>query len=265
MPCLVVEKLEEKDSAALVKIPDDILNKYPSFSKLSESSGNVNLRIYLNRVYNERGEVIEEYKLLFTVPLKVYKYQYYKEGYADFSHFHITKGIPIGYFAEFLLLNFVIKSEDKAFETPIFPNEFRVMMGYVPDSIKEKINSEQNALKKVGADFEVIGLLYNYLDLHEIAGDLSEALTRFYETDYEGSIKFFRKVVEGLKNFIEKNKIIPSKNRHEALDDYLKKAFHLISNFGEHAGTHGFMSEAIFSKDIAISACRYVISYLKRK
>ncbi len=136
--------------------------------------------------------------------------------------------------------------------------------GYsLPDKVKMSVSTEREALERIGRNVEVIGLLYN-AGLSNVAMDLAESLRRFYMSDYEGTIKFARKVVEGMKKLVEEGKVsIASENRLKLLHDYLSKAYQLISNFGEHSGTYGFMPEAILSKDIALSACRYVISYLE--
>jgi hypothetical protein len=61
--------------------------------------------------------------------------------------------------------------------------------------------------------------------LFEIANDLTEALLRFEKNDYEESIKFFRKVIEGLKNYIkEKTITIVSEDR----DGEIYKVFRLF-------------------------------------
>jgi len=91
-----------------------------------------------------------------------------------------------------------------------------------------------------------------------------EGLRRFNAGDYEGAIKFFRKVVEGWRNLLQKQDFsIPvGEGRREALKDYASKAYHLLSNFGEHAGTHGSYKEALLSKNIAMELSRYMVSYL---
>ncbi|MFZ3144773.1 MAG: hypothetical protein WA122_00690 [Methanothrix sp.] len=38
------------------------------------------------------------------------------------------------------------------------------------------------------------------------------------------------------------------------------KAFHLLSNFGEHTGTGASINEAILAKEITISIAKYIIA-----
>jgi len=53
-------------------------------------------------------------------------------------------------------------------------------------------------LRELGGMYEVVDLL-STVGLQDISADLWEGLVRYYSGDYEGSIKFFRKVVEGLR------------------------------------------------------------------
>jgi hypothetical protein len=99
--------------------------------------------------------------------------------------------------------------------------------------------------------------------LQDISADLWEGLVRYYGNDYEGSIKFFRKVVEGLRNIVKESDVIEG-SRKDHLYEYLSKAYSLISSFGEHTGTRGSLPEARLSRDIALSASRYLAEYLKQ-
>lgn len=260
MPYLVVGELKETGSKSVVELPYEIRNKYPMIFKTVDAGMKVKARIYLNKVYNTDGDVIKEYKQLFILPVG----KTYTNYYLDFTYFHIRDGIPIGYLLEFLLLTFVTEVEGRDIETPILPNEFKTEFSYaVPDEVEELVERERDALERIGRDVEVIGLLFN-VGLSGVAADLTEALTRFYRADYEGSIKFFRKVVEGIRNMLKAGKVVVvNEKRTQFLYEYTSKAYQLISNFGEHAGTYGFMPEAVFSKDIAISVCRYIVSYLR--
>jgi len=260
MPILIADKLKEVNSRCMVEIPYEVSNKYKLIFRMLDENTKLDGRIYLSRFYSDEGKVVKEYKRLFLLPIKKVSYSYY----VDFTPFHLHDGIPIGYFIEFSLLNLVYIINNMKLETPIFPNEFKVKMDIsLPDKVKASIEMEKDALEKIGRDVEVIGILY-HVGLNHIASDLTEALTRFYIADYEGSIKFFRKVVEGLRNYVQDiNTAGTTKKRLELLKNYLSKAYQLISNFGEHSGTYGFMPEAILSKDIAISTCKYIATYSK--
>lgn len=263
MPLLLISKLKVDDSRLIVEVPSDLYNRYPMVFGLIDSGREVKIRIYVNLFYNENREVVKEHKQLFILPLEKHVANYY----IDFTQFHVNDGIPVGYFVDVLLINFIITTENGTKrEIPIFPNEYLVKREiWMPDSVSRLTAAEEYSLKRISRDIEVIGLLYD-TGLSNIATDLVEALTRHYMSDYEGAIKFFRKVVEGLRNYVQSNRLEDmGENRQEFLRSYLSKAYHLISNFGEHSGTYGFMPEAVFSKDIAVSSCRYIITYLKRR
>jgi hypothetical protein len=223
-----------------------------------------------------KKELVCEFSLTeFTTPQKkVVKYPHKtyifkikrKESYLptklDITEFALYEGIPKNYFVEILATNFVYPYVDKntgvesIIEFSIYPNE--LLMDVDDYEIKGKIQEDIEQLQGIGEEFATIGSLHQ-LKLFEIANDLTEALLRFERNDYEGSIKFFRKVIEGLKNYI-KDKIVVDKNRTEKFTKFLGSSFGLISNFGEHAGTHGWLDEARLSKAIVIATCRYLIS-----
>jgi len=262
VPILLLSRLETVDNYLVVKIPDSIRKSYPYVFSALDNGHQVRVRVYVGRFFNRDGDVVKEYKRLFSLLVT----RGYIEYYIDFTYFHVKDGIPVEYFVEALITGFIVTfKEGRPIETPAFPNEFIVEEGFgVPGKVKSIVKAEERALERVGRDVEVIGLLYA-VGLQDVATDLVEALTRFYTTDYEGSIKFFRKVVEGLRNYI-REKDIPGmgKNRQELLEGFASKAFQLISNFGEHAGTYGSMHEATLSKDIALTLSRYLASYIRR-
>jgi len=261
LPLLLVSKLREVDSLVAVELPSKLREQYPMAFKFVDRGIKVWVRTYVDRFYNEDGDVIRECRRLYMIPVLRRGVSYY----ADLTYFHVVDGIPVGYFASALFITFVVGSEKGEVETPIFPNEFIAVKDLpLPDKISTTLEAEMRALRQVGRDVETVGLLYK-AGLGDIASDLVEALKRFYMSDYEGAIKFFRKVVEGLRNYVQSNRLEGmGDRRQELLRDYLSKAYQLISNFGEHSGTYGFMPEAALSKDIALSSCRYVVMYLVR-
>jgi len=264
MPLLLVSKLEpEPISKMMVLRLPQVAQRYPLLLELLKAeSYELSIRAYINRVFNTKGEVVKEYKQLTLLnPVRVPLWG----PCIDFTLYHVRDGIPQGYFIELLLINFRIKKkgQESVVETPIFPNEFHVeLSAEVPESVKNLVKAQEEALK--GSDIETVGLLYA-VGLGHVAADLMEGLTRYYTSDFEGAIKFFRKVIEGLRNYIQSNRLEGmGDRRQELLREYLSKAYQLISNFGEHSGTYGFMPEAVLSKDIAVSSCRYVVMYLMR-
>lgn len=91
-----------------------------------------------------------------------------------------------------------------------------------------------------------------------VKDDLTEGLVRMETNHYDGAIKFFRKVVEGFKVISDKQVLDQSKNRSDAISDFLTKSFGLISNLGEHYGTYGGPEAAVFSRDITVAIARYL-------
>lgn len=266
MPVSILSKLKSLDSRPTIEIPPAIHNKYPFIFAAIGEGRKVHAHVYVSRFFNEEGSVVKEYKQLFLLPIEKYTTIYYTEYYMDFTYFHVKEGVPIGYFVEVLVIGFITTLRDgKTIETPVFPNEFVVEYGTgVPDKVRDLIEAEEGVLKRIGRDVEVVGLLYT-VGLPDVAVDLIEAFKRFYMPDYEGSIKFFRKVIEGIRRYVRENDVPRmSKNRQELLKEFLSKAYQLVSNFGEHTGTYGFMPEAVLSKDIAVALCRYLISYVGR-
>jgi hypothetical protein len=177
---------------------------------------------------------------------------------------HLDYGIPIGYFLEVLLISLIVKSESKQYGVVVYPDEFRYSMPpTIPQKVSSLVTGYARVLRELGGMYEVVDLL-GTVGLQEISADLWEGLVRFYGGDYEGSIKFFRKVVEGLRNIVKGTDAIEG-SRRDYLYEYLSKAYSLISGFGEHAGTRGSLPEARLSRDIALSASRYLAEYLKLK
>ena len=263
MPVLVISYLGWIGPYPKVKVPYNLSNKYPIIFEQLDSSNEVKIRVYVDKFYNNKGDIIKEYRQLFVLDLEKSGFNYY----IDFTRFHTDDGIPMYSIVDALLINFVIKDlRGKEKEIPIFPNELIVEKDFwLAEEVSRLVDTEMRLLEDIGKDIEVVGLLY-VTELNNVAVDLIEGLTRFYRSDYEGSIKFFRKVVEGLRNYVKANKLEGiGENRQESLRAYLSKAYQLISNFGEHSGTQGSMPEARLSKDIAVSSCRYIATYLKRE
>jgi len=267
MPLLLVSKLEsESISKMMVLRLPQVAQRYPLLLELLKAeSYELSIRAYINRVFNTKGEVVKEYKQLTLLnPVRVPLWG----PCIDFTLYHVRDGIPQGYFIELLLINFRIKKKGQAsvMETPIFPNEFHVeLSAEVPESVKNLVKAQEEALKSIGRDIETVGLLFD-VGLGHVAADLMEGLTRYYMSDFEGAVKFFRKVVEGLRNYVGSKDVViegMGENRRKLLGESLSKAFSLISNFGEHSGTYGFMPEATLSKDIAVAFSRYIASYLR--
>jgi hypothetical protein len=268
MVLLFIEKLEKyaislSSEVIGVKLPSELSKHYSSvLDTYNLDSGilKVYARIHVSRVFNDKGEIVKEIGETIESSVKAS----FVGFVTDLVSLHRRHGIPIGYFLELLLLAFIIKRDSTRTEISVYPNEFRHAISFwAPYNVKVLVENYVDTLKKVkvGELFETINLL-DSTGLHDLGSDLLEGLRRFYNGDYEGSIKFFRKVVEGLRDIVKQTNVFEG-HRKDFLNQYLSKAYQLISNFGEHIGTRGYMYEAELSRDIAVSASRYVARYLQ--
>ncbi len=248
------------------ELPTELTDHYSSIFNpvtFTTSGSNVYANAHIYRVFNEEGDVVKEFNKDIVAPVAGLS-GLFPTYILDLTEVHLGYGIPIGYFLEVLLISLTVKSGSKQFETLIYPDELKYLeLSSPPSNVSTLVKSNVNVLKELGSTYEVIGHL-SVAGLQDIATDLLEGLRRFYSSDYEGSIKFFRKVVEGLRNVIKGTDVFEG-NRKEFLYEYLSKAYQLISNFGEHAGTRGSLHEARLSRDLALSLSRYLAEYLRLK
>lgn len=234
----------------------DILNLRNKYPKLCYES--MKVLIFVNRIFNQEFKVVNTPKISIEAPIIIEKIGEYITNYRlDLSGIWLKYGVPKEYFIEAIASNFIIriKEDGKTLMVPIFPNEIVSDCDY---EIEKRIKEEVETLQKVGESYEIIGKLY-YKGLIEIAEDLREGLIRTEKNDIDGSIKFFRKVVEGFGSWVNAD-TIKSPNRVEAINKFLKKSFHLLSNFGEHAGTGASINEAVLSKELTVSIAKYLIA-----
>jgi hypothetical protein len=252
-----------------VKLPTELTSHY---SSLAIVGGEKYAKVHVRRVFNEEGDVVKEINENIeapvieweTVKINIQEIIKTKIYVLDLTKIHLDYGIPIGYFLEVLLISLIVKSESKQYGVVVYPDEFRYSMSsIIPQKVSSLVTGYAHVLRELGGMYEVVDLL-STVGLQEISADLWEGLVRFYGNDYEGSIKFFRKVVEGLRKIADKTDVIEG-SRRDHLYEYLSKAYSLISGFGEHAGTRGSLPEARLSRDIALSTSRYLAEYLKLK
>jgi hypothetical protein len=264
---LFIGKLERLTEKVIgTTLPTELTGHYSSIfnpATFTTSGLNVYANAHIYRVFNEEGDVVKEFNKDIIAPVAGL-FGLFPTYILDLTEVHLGYGIPIGYFLEVLLISLTVKSGSKQFETLIYPDELKYLGSLsTPSKVSTLVKGNVNVLKELGSTYEVIGHL-SVAGLQDIATDLLEGLRRFYSSDYEGSIKFFRKVVEGLRNVIKETDVFEEK-RKEFLYEYLSKAYQLISNFGEHAGTRGSLHEARLSRDIALSLSRYLAEYLRLK
>lgn len=262
MPILIVRSLEYENNRCLLGI-DFLKNPYPQFTK-----NKMGIRCFLNRVFTENGKVTLQ-------PKKTFVFNIYKprtknsSAKLDVSSFTSSQGVPKGSWIEILVTNFVFTEKDqngekRVTEVPICPKEMKLeIISFAPSSLHEQIKNENEALSKIGSSFETIGSLHE-AGFHEIAGDLTQALLRMENNDYEGALKFFRKVIEAFKKHMQKSEIETiGANRIDLMKRFLGATYSLFSNFGEHARTYGWVAEATLAKEITIPTIRYILSLQK--
>jgi hypothetical protein len=240
MSMIIVKHINESGLFDIRKLYD----KYPSFLKPGS-----HVMCFVNRVFNEEKKNV-------IMPKKNIESEFVESGYfhcIDLRVITRDHGIAKGYYVEIIASNILVEEDGKKIIIPVFPNEILIDCEY---DIENIIKDEIEILRSVGRSYEIIGILHNK-GFVEIADDFREAMIRFEKSDYDGSIKFFRKVIEGFKQFSIKN-VIGTENKTKVIEDLLGKIFHLMSNFGEHTGTRGFLEEAIVSKDITMAIPEYI-------
>ena len=260
MPLVMVRPLDVENERIVIDI-DSLKIPYPQFVK-----DGTKVRCLINRIFiADTGKVVSQ-------PRAMRIFDIFKPTYGspklDISSYALPEGIPKGYYVEVLAINFVYEKigegeKQRTTEFPIYPGETRDdIPPSIPYQIRNEIKGGIEALRKVGEDFETIGSLHQ-AGLYEVAVDLAEGLLRVERNDHEGAVKFLRKVVEGLHQYID-GKVIGSANRTEEIGRFLKTSYSLMSNFGEHTGTHGWIDESLLSKEIAVSISRYILKTLKK-
>jgi len=261
MPAILLSRVISLQSGSLyVKIPEHIVNyyKYVFFGDIL-NHGKGSVEVLIDKVYNDQWINIKEYKAINICSLEV---AYGKNSYVFLINIsHLKKdGLPRGYH---VLLTLFSITTPKGETIPVFPNEFRIFVEESLLDVPQHVMVEIESLSRLQEGLDIVVHLRD-VGLQHVADDLMEGLRRFNAGDYEGAIKFFRKVVEGWRNLLQKQDFsIPvGEKRQEALRDYASKAYHLLSSFGEHAGTHGSYKEALLSKNIAVELSRYLASYL---
>ena len=230
------------------------------------------IRCYISRIFNEKFNLVSRPRIFCSLNF-VYAETGGVKDAAEGVYLGITDlanklSIPDGYIVEILAMAFVRGKE----EISIFPFETRI------DAVKEihqQVEGELKALKEISNVFEASSFLKN-VGLDDIAKELSDGHARFEQGDYDGSIKAYRKVVEGFRNFLRekteeekeekifKRLIDGSANRTENIVGFLSKTYSLLSNFGEHYGTKAFDEEGIFARKLVESISEYLAKKLRK-
>lgn len=280
MPIVIVDQIARKHveynfsslyrgaigkSLFLVRV-EEIAEKYEHFCIEGTT-----LNGYLSRIFNDELQTVMEPRVF--ISLNLMKAIWYEKGtkeqsgfYLDFDDLAKKLSIPDGYYIEVLLTSIY---NQKYGEKIIFPHELKVA-GY--DALIDRVNEKIEVLRKIGNLFESQSF-FTEIGLSEIAQDLSKGYSRFEMGDYDGAIKAYRKVVEGLRNCLKeketkkdktifKRLIDNSQKRTEELVRFLNTTYSLLSNFGEHYGTHAFDEEGIFAHKLIESLTEYLMKKL---
>lgn len=247
---------------------DEIVNRYQHRFERGTT-----IRCYISRIFNEKFNFVSRPRIFRKLNI------IYAEGgrniedfaqgfYLNLTDLANTLSIPQGYIVELLAMTFVSREE----ETSIFPFEIRIDAS---KEMHEQVEKELETLKEIGDVFEASSFLAN-IGLGDIAEELSNGHARFEQGDYDGSIKAYRKVVEGFRIFLKektteegkektfKRLIDQSASRTDNIVAFLSKTYSLLSNFGEHYGTHAFDEEGMFARKLAESISEYLTKKLRK-
>jgi hypothetical protein len=227
---------------------------------------------YFSRIFNEDYKLVNRPRIFCDLMLIGPTDGEYGDPtgvYVDMTDLAQRLSIPDGYILELLAMAFVAGQQ----VITIFPFETKVDAF---SGISNEIEKERELLEKVSDVFEASSFLRS-LGLQDIATELSDGHARFEQGDYDGAIKAYRKVVEGFKNFFQqkvageadqtktyRNLIDQSPNRTDKVVGFLAGAYSLLSNFGEHIGTHAFDDEGVFARKLVEIISEYLSKKLRK-
>lgn len=260
MPLVSIKHIEDLSYLDV----DGLKNYYPNDIYIGSK-----ILFIILRVFNDQFDRVQiEFNVPFesTVDIKVCGNEKPTQFILDISGIVAKYHIPKNYYLE-VAFRYV---STKGRIITLFPGEIRYL-----NCIEL---SHHNEMARLSLRDEIAnyspGLVQQYIDqfepydlstklaclgYFEVAKDLEHSIKRFNNGDIDGSIKFSRKVVEGIKR-IPINELIKESNRQDKLKSYICNAFNLLSNFGEHTGTSASIAEAVISKDIAVGLSRYIVT-----
>jgi hypothetical protein len=208
----------------------------------------------ISRVFNDQFKLLD---LTFDVPferdiirksISIHPYMEYALNIGDIiDKNHIAKDCYVEVIVRYVTTEGKIKM--------IFPGEIRY------NGIDKITNIHEFTVKEIIDELEPHETATKLASLNypNLSTDLIQSIKRFNSGDFEGSIKFSRKVVEGIRQ-LKVEDIINESNRQDKLKSYLSSSFNLLSNFGEHTGTSASEEEALLAKDIAFGLATYLVS-----
>lgn len=253
------------DDRVLLRI-GKIVNRYAH-----RCSRGTAIHCYVSRIFNEKFEVVSrprDFCKLDLVDASDGSKDSAQGVYLDLTNLADNLSIPDGYIVEILAMSFVYEKK----EIGIFPFETRIDTF---KEIQEQVEEELDTLRNISDVFEASSFLKN-IGLENVSEELSNGYARFELGDYDGSIKAYRKAIEGFRNFLQKKTskegeqkvyktlIDQSASRTENIVSFLSKAYSLLSNFGEHYGTHAFDEEGVFARKLVESIAEYLSKKLRK-
>ncbi len=262
---LYVARLDIRDGKLYLRMPAKVVESYPHIYNDYYFKG---FKAIWLGTYSDAGRVVfEPYE---EVELK--KDSYYDESRKEYVHcINVTdlvrdKGIGKGYAMELLLLDFIHKEPDKEEkEIAIFPEELRTDIDYsVPSEIRRRVEKERRFHEEISSEIEAVTLLRSS-GLQRASEELRLALIKYREQDWEASIMRFRKVIEELRQLVDKKEVRfgEVKKRQEIMKSIIHTTYSLLSNFGQHVGTQGRKPEAKLAKELTIALVHYIMKYYK--
>jgi hypothetical protein len=232
------------------------------------------LQIFLSRVFNDEASCTCEPRK-FAIVEVLYPYDYnasqrvYKGYFIDVHKLATELSIADGYFMEILAISWIDSVNGQKI---VFPNETKVDG---EKEIENAIKQRYSSLSKISAVSQSNSILSSF-GLKAVVDELSAGYADFEKGDTDGTIKHYRKVIEGYKNFLVQKESVDGKNeykflidnsndRTEKLVDFLKKSYNLLSNFGEHVGTTVSDDERILANNIVEGLTQYITKKLEKK
>jgi len=245
MPYIMVKQVTGNYKVSLY----DLKYLYPAYFKPDYTGQEIRANIILYKVFNNERELIQEV-------MKHYSLEIIDEHYICIEDICKELSIPVNYFIVFDVIS--IRKGYREF--PVLPRDVKLNSDDV--ELGKVVEKEIHEIKRIRETYEAPLLLSN-AGLEAISRDLTEGLRRFEIRDYEGSIKFFRKTCEGLKEHLKSiEKIDGLEKRAQEIRRLCNVLYSLLSNFGEHYKTLGGYDEAVLAKNLIVPLSAYIANKL---
>jgi len=148
MSMIIVKQINENGQVDIQKLKD----KYPKFC-----TKGMNLLIFINRIFNEKCDVINTLKTTMEASIVAENIGYSTYYKLDLFNVMANYGIPKNYYIEAVASNFIMKYENQII-IPIFPNEIILDCDY---KIEEIIKRDIEIIRKISETYEIIAKLHH--------------------------------------------------------------------------------------------------------